>query len=314
MNNISKDNNLLVSVCMITYNHEEFISQAIEGILMQNCNFQVELLIGEDYSTDYTRQICQEYASKYSNINLLPSETNLGMIPNFRRTLSACNGKYIALCEGDDYWTDPYKLQKQVDFLESHPDYTMLHTNKAVLFNNKLHTDNSLVIKSGYIFEELMFVPLISTLTVLCRADFLKDSLARVSLLIESRNWLMGDFPLWLDIAQNHQIAYLNKVTGVYRFLDESVSHSKNNDKSYRFEHSVIDVKEYYYKIYTNAAKKVSYRFKLRFSEMIFHAKKRLVLDHGWKAKNEIKSILFTNPILYGFFLFNKASRLLNLK
>lgn len=130
---------IMVSVCMITYNHETYIAQAIEGVLMQKCDFLIELIIGEDCSTDKTRQICKEYALKYSEINLLPSETNIGLMPNFIRTLQACTGKYIALCEGDDYWTDPLKLQKQVDFLEGNPEFAGCAHQTLVVFedNNK---------------------------------------------------------------------------------------------------------------------------------------------------------------------------------
>ena len=216
------------------------------------------------------------------------------------------------MLEGDDYWTDEYKLQKQVDFLESYPNYALLHTNKEVMYNNKLHIDNSMQIKSGFIFEDLMFFPLICTLTVLCKTDILKDSYTRVSLLIRCRKWLIGDLPLWLDIAQDYQIAYLNDVTGVYRLLDESTSHSQNPVKAYHFEHSDINIKEYYYKIYTKSNKKSSLRFKLRFYEMIFHAKKRLVLDYGLAAKKELLSIIFTNPLLHIYFIYKKILRILN--
>mgnify|MGYP001248218371 CR=1 FL=1 len=121
----------LVSVHMITYNHEKYIAQAIEGVLMQKTNFLFELVIGEDCSTDSTRVICKEYADRYPNIiKLLPDAgKNLGMMENAIRTTMACTGKYIALCEGDDYWTDPYKLQKQVDFLEAHNDYGLTNTD-----------------------------------------------------------------------------------------------------------------------------------------------------------------------------------------
>lgn len=117
--------NPVVSVCMITYNHEAFISQSIEGVLMQKTNFAFELIIGEDCSTDKTREICFKYKEKYpQKITLLLPESNLGMTKNFISSLNVAAGKYIALCEGDDYWTDPYKLQKQVDFLESNSEYS----------------------------------------------------------------------------------------------------------------------------------------------------------------------------------------------
>lgn len=116
----------LVSVCMITYNHEPFIAQAIEGVVMQKTSFPVELVIGEDCSTDHTRDVILKYKERYSSkIRLLLRDVNIGIRQNFVGTLQSCCGKYIALCEGDDYWTDPYKLQKQVDFLETHLDYSL---------------------------------------------------------------------------------------------------------------------------------------------------------------------------------------------
>jgi len=114
-----------VSVSMITYNHEKFIAQAVESVLMQKANFEYELVIGEDCSTDNTRQILLEYQKKYPDkIRLLLPEKNLGMHKNAINTLQASRGQYIAALEGDDYWTDPLKLQKQVDFLEANPEYS----------------------------------------------------------------------------------------------------------------------------------------------------------------------------------------------
>jgi len=112
-----------VSVCMISYNHGKFIAQAIESILSQKVDFSIELIIGDDCSTDNTFDICEAYARKDPRVKLLSREKNLGVMPNFSRTLQACTGKYVAVCEGDDYWSDPHKLDVQVTFLEAHPDY-----------------------------------------------------------------------------------------------------------------------------------------------------------------------------------------------
>ena len=113
----------IVSICMITYNHGKFLKDAIEGVIMQKTNFPFELIIGDDCSKDNTREICIEYRNKYPDIiKLRLPEKNLGALPNFCENLLACNGQYIAMCEGDDYWTDPNKLQMQFDYLESHTD------------------------------------------------------------------------------------------------------------------------------------------------------------------------------------------------
>src|ERR1043165_6575031 len=100
-----------VSVFMITYNHGPCIGQAIESIVTQKVNFDFELVIGEDKSPDNTLEVCLAYKAKYPKIiNLLPSNRNYGMMGNTVRVLEACSGKYIAMCEGDDYWCDPLKL------------------------------------------------------------------------------------------------------------------------------------------------------------------------------------------------------------
>ena len=117
-----------VSVCMITYNHENFIAQAIESVLMQKINFPYEIIIGDDFSNDGTRDILIEYQKNYPNIIKLILHTHRnpgapGMI-NWVSTYYSAQGEYIAELEGDDYWNDPDKLQKQIDFLDSHPDYS----------------------------------------------------------------------------------------------------------------------------------------------------------------------------------------------
>ncbi|MHC0447282.1 glycosyltransferase family 2 protein [Flavobacterium sp. 3-218] len=112
-----------VSACLITYNHEDYIVNCIEGALSQIVDFDYEIVIGEDKSTDKTLKICEEYAFKYPDkIRLIKRDTNLGMMANWIETMKSCQGKYIAICEGDDYWSDSLKLQKQVDILENNPN------------------------------------------------------------------------------------------------------------------------------------------------------------------------------------------------
>lgn len=124
----------LVSIASITYNHEQYIAQAIESWLMQNVNFPIEIVIGDDCSADNTPLIIKEFQKKHPElIRIISTERNVGMMPNFIRTLEACKGKYIALCEGDDYWTDPNKLQVQVDFLKTNPDFVMSYHDTTVV-------------------------------------------------------------------------------------------------------------------------------------------------------------------------------------
>lgn len=127
-------NDIKVSVVMITYNHEKFIKEALESVFSQKTNFQYEIIISNDCSTDNTDEVIKKIIDKNENGNLINytnHKNNKGMIPNFLWSIQQAKGKYIALCEGDDYWTDPYKLQKQVDFLEANPDYS-IHSGLAI--------------------------------------------------------------------------------------------------------------------------------------------------------------------------------------
>jgi len=126
----------IISVVVIAYNHEKYIEQTLNGILDQKINVPFEVVVGEDASTDGTRSIIKRYCTTNSNIILLDSSVNKGMQKNFIDTISACKGKYIALCEGDDYWLGDDKLQTQFDFLESNSDYAAVAHNSYKLYDN----------------------------------------------------------------------------------------------------------------------------------------------------------------------------------
>ncbi|MHB8904501.1 MAG: glycosyltransferase [Melioribacteraceae bacterium] len=219
----------LVSIGMITYNHEKYIREAIDGVLMQKTNFQFELVIGEDFSSDNTNQICKEYAKTHSKkINLLPSTMNHGMLPNFVRTLEACHGKYIALCEGDDYWTDPYKLQKQVDFLEQNPEYSICSHNVEVLSEETGQKIEWLGKKEN---NESTIRDLLSKGSggATCSLVFRNYHFRNL------REWFQdiqgGDWALQILLTTKGKMFYFNEVMGVYRRHDGGISSSKN-DKS----------------------------------------------------------------------------------
>lgn len=210
---------IIVSVLMITYNHENFIREAIDGVLMQKTDFPIELIIGEDCSTDSTRKIVVEYAEKHPDIirPLLP-ESNLGMMKNFNKTMEAAKGKYIALCEGDDYWTDPLKLQKQVEFLEENEEYGMIHTNYAYFFEKtkkRVDTVNKKTVPTGNVLNEIFSGRLgIKTATVCYRRSIVNKYFPKEYYKL---NIPIGDWPLWLVLAKNSKIGYIDEITTVYR-------------------------------------------------------------------------------------------------
>lgn len=133
---------------MITYGHENFIEEAINGVLMQECDFEIELVISNDCSPDKTDEVIQRILKahrKAAVIKYTKLDTNIGMVPNFIFALKQCKGEYVALCEGDDYWTDPLKLQKQVDFLEVNLEY-VLHSGNAIQLSLDLTINGKVVV------------------------------------------------------------------------------------------------------------------------------------------------------------------------
>ncbi|MDR0789418.1 MAG: glycosyltransferase [Bacteroidales bacterium] len=229
---------------MITYNHEDYIAQAIEGVLMQKTDFPIELVISEDCGTDRTREICIDYQQKYPDIiKLLLPEHNLGVSQNFMQTVRACKGRYIAMCEGDDYWTDFLKLQKQVDFMEANPDYGLVHTRFEIYYQaySKFNT-TVLCKKEGNIFKDLLFDNFIGTLTVLLRKELYEEAFSAGILDL----FMMSDYPFWLYIAKRNKVGYIKDCTAVYRYLEESVSHNNDQLKQFSFFQSFLRVREYF--------------------------------------------------------------------
>ena len=142
---VTQSNDILVSVCLVTYNQKEFIKDAIESALMQKTNFEYEIVIGDDYSTDGTLEICIDYANKYPNkIKVLRRERNLGLLMNFFETIKKCRGELIAYLEGDDYWLTDNKLQQQAEILLKDNDISLVHTDwKDYILKDNILKDNA---------------------------------------------------------------------------------------------------------------------------------------------------------------------------
>ena len=123
-----------LSVFVVTYNQEQYIRQCLDSIVMQQTNFDYEVIIGEDCSTDNTPAICDEYAARYPQIKVYHHLKNLGLVKNWEFVLNHCTGDYVAMIEGDDYWTNPNKLQNQVDYLDAHSDVVLTFTSALVAY------------------------------------------------------------------------------------------------------------------------------------------------------------------------------------
>lgn len=249
---MQQENSPLVSIICTSYNHEKFIKECLDGFVMQQTNFVFEIIVHDDASTDETQKIVKDYESKFPYLfnNIYQTENHYSkkevniwydiMFPKAR-------GKYIAICEGDDYWTDPLKLQKQVNFLEKNDGYGLVCTNFKLYFEE---SDKFIINKYSKLFEDISFKSLlkgdfhVGTATVCFRKDFYKSYIQEIA--TDSKDWLMGDFPLWMYISQKSKIYYLNEICSVYRVIEESASHSKEIEKLMEFENSVREIKHYF--------------------------------------------------------------------
>ncbi|TXE09271.1 glycosyltransferase [Gelidibacter salicanalis] len=226
----------IVSVVMITYNHEKYIEQSIHGVLMQKCNFEVELIIANDKSTDSTHKVIDKLLKdtclpNHITIRYYNHHKNKGMINNFYWALEQSKGKYTALCEGDDYWFDPLKLQKQVDFLEFHQDYVLCGTGFHVINNNEVVREiSSGDTNSQKSFEQHLMSNQFATLTLCFKTKVL--SMINLEAL---HNYLLGDWPLTLRLLQFGKGIILSDITCAYREHDSgafSLISSNNQSKT----------------------------------------------------------------------------------
>lgn len=213
------DNVFLVSVCMITYNHESWIAEAIEGVLMQICDFKLELVIGDDNSTDNTRKIIESYIEKYPNlIKARFNEDNIGMMPNFIKTLKECKGQYVAVCEGDDYWIDSLKLKKQVDLMEQNPACSMCVAKTEWRKDNKVINISGQGSKQFYDFYDVLNnVVYFHTSTYLIRKEFL-DVYTSINPVL-----YFGDTTMRYVLSDMAPLLLLNEVVSVYRITGKGV-------------------------------------------------------------------------------------------
>ncbi len=214
----------LVSVLSITYNHSAYISQAIESFLAQQTTFPFEIVIGEDCSTDGTREIVFDYAKRYSHIiRVITSDCNVGAMSNFLRTFDSCRGKYIAICEGDDFWHDPEKLQVQVDFLEANSDHGMVHSDFSLLTkDHRLIPSYFRLVGSLHrtdhpsVEDVLTYSYNLKTCTFVCRRELMAKVIAEDSESFDGR-FPMGDIQLASGMIHRAPIKYIDRSLATYR-------------------------------------------------------------------------------------------------
>lgn len=273
----------LVSIRCLVYNHEPYLRQCLDGFVMQRTSFPFEAIVHDDCSTDGSAAIIREYAEKYPDIIKPIYETENQFSKHdgsLARAMDAAmhpGSKYVALCEGDDYWTDPDKLQKQVDIMEKDPEVGLVHTSARAFIH-----------KTGTFLDEPWGRPIESfedelldnkpvTLTACYRKDlFLKYRSFREN---APNDWKLGDYPLWMFLSYYSKTSFIGQPTGVYRLLNYSASHNPDPKKMMEFELSVFSIQEYFAKQfhYEHLLKKLATNFVMKIQNMAINRNSALI-------------------------------------
>jgi len=282
--------NVLVSISCITYNHAPYIRDCVEGFLMQKCDFEYEILIHDDASTDSTADIIREYEKKYPHL-IKPIYQKENQYSKNEGSISArfnwnrAQGKYIALCEGDDYWTDPLKLQKQVDIMETDNELMAVATNSSIVDMNKnLLERNRVVIppdnRAGkynlhQFFTQAHQYPTLSVMFRNTHKEFIQKGMKKLA------NPFLGDWTLWVLLHIKGDFYYIDEVTCAYRINPNSVTHTVNAvnrwKEDFKIRHNLIEMldKEYHHYLQddTYAYHKIgmAYRKQKKFCLFVFY-------------------------------------------
>ncbi len=281
---IMKINDPLISICCLTYNHENYIEDAINGFLMQKTEFKFEILIHDDASKDKTSEIIKKYEKKYPDlikpIYQKENQYSKGVKPIFEFLFPRAKGKYIALCEGDDYWTDPYKLQKQVDFLEKHEEFNGIATNSLVITENNDNFPFGIKPNRQIKTKELILSRQFATCTLLFRNN--------INIPPVFSELIVGDTPLFILLNEKKPIYYTNEITSVYRYgsqgITKTLGSKKNLEGLIKLYHYINKITKLKYK--RIISKKIYY---ISSSEYKVNKKKLLC----YKYSEIIDSILF---------------------
>ena len=229
----------LISVIILTYNHEDFIAKAIEGVYMQNTNIPIELIVSNDCSTDNTDLIIKELIKKCpENIDFkyFKNEKNLGATPNFYWALKQTTGDYLTFCEGDDYWSSPEKLQTQYDFLLANPDYSMcFHQVENIFLDGTKNTLFSKVENKDYSMLDIYQHWIVHTTSVFMRADVLQNKAAKE--LVKHPELLYFDTFLYLACGLSGKIRGSNETMSCYRRHEAGISNGINHKRDLKHNH-----------------------------------------------------------------------------
>lgn len=286
---------VLVSICCITYNHAPYIRQCLDGFIMQKTNFKYEILIHDDASTDGTADIIREYEAKYPDIfkpiyqteNQYSKGKNISATYNWPRAI----GKYIAQCEGDDYWTDPLKLQKQVDYMEANPEFSMCFHKVKVLS----HDSNDINLYDHLCEREYSACEIYDRWTIpTCSVLYNRHKLK----LLRPKKCIFGDIVLFLSLANDGKLFCLDFIGGVYRRHQKGVSTQCNNEQYKALYHQYKEME----KLFPNV-REISKRKQMDYLSCLIYDKNsvdtwKYRFRYMWMNKKLFLSSFLTTTIL----------------
>lgn len=287
----------IISVKVLAYNHESYISECLDHILSQKCDVPYEIIVSDDCSSDKTPEILLEYQRKYpGKILILLQDKNQGLLNNYADALSYCRGKYIASCAGDDYWCDDFKLQKQYDCLESRDGYGFVRTAGWRLIGKKLTpSKDGEYNDEGDVRELIKYGP-----SGLASSIFFERELLQF---IDLRHWnelgfTLEDWPMQVIFAHHTKFAYIADRCIVYRATKNSISKNKSFEKRINFALGKIKVQRFLRDLYpeelTDAYPEVEQQDReayLKLTLSIYHLDYVNAIDY----KRQIKSVHYSN-------------------
>ena len=278
--------NFLVSIQCMTYNHAPYIEDAMDGFCIQQTDFPYIAIICDDASTDGESDVIRKYLDRYFAVSSSPEyqtwtdeEANYIFARHqhniqcyFLVVLLKSNyysqkkdkshlwekwestANYIAICEGDDYWIDPLKLQKQVNFLQHNPDFGMCYTKAKILMNGVFVGESG---TSDTSFMGLLYYSNFPTQTRVYRKSIWLDYINEIN--PDMKGWMMGDYPFAFYVTIKSKILFIDECSSVYRFIEESASHSNNINYLFKFYDSADDVRLYFIYYYIKDMRQRNY-------------------------------------------------------
>lgn len=315
-----------ISVIVTTYNQEDTIGRTLNSILAQKCHLPIEIIIGEDCSTDNTRSVCEDYAQRYPHIiRLMPKAENKGIQNNYYDCLLECKGKYIADCAGDDFWIDDKKLEKEVCIMEEDPSVTLVHTNwqyyeeKTQKTKRTPFTPSTAYKKSGKNLLEAIVTqtkaPVIHTCTSLYRAETIRECYIEDPELFRNKDYGCEDLQLTFMLAMKGKVVYIPDVTLNYSVGHNSITFQPNERRQFLFVRQTTSLSYHLARIYNIDTPRTKEFFSGKVFALYMHAfrsKDKTLRDEAYKYRKtwnvvENKKIKVARLIMSNNLIWNSA-------